>query len=841
MLTPIIFFSNFVAQAQEYNNLQEAGSIRLPDGVTPDFIVPSNVFLSFRPNPIGVNQTILINIWMDPPLHVSRYHTGYRVIITNPSGQVNTVELDSYRGDSTSWLEWWVDQIGTWTIEFEFLGSYFPAGNYSIPEGTSVYLPRIVNFNESCYYSPATTGPQELIVQENPVYSWPPADLPDEYWTRPVAFENREWESILGNYPWRGPGGGPDWPAETNTYYNERYDFIPYVEGPETGHIVWRRQDAMSGIIGGEVPHFQMSTSGSNPNIIYCGRCYSTRTKVVEDGSTQLVWESYDLRTGEVYWEKTGITQVPSYIEYDEGYGEIPGAAGRAFGDIGYVSLVYIGNGRLIKYDPFTGDVVLNASIAPMTSGTYYMNRHVLTVQSLGEEEYRLINWTTSGQPAEMGTHARNYAIISNTSYAMNGFPTLQDWESGLGASFTTLAPPAMGGYYGSNIQGYDLISGEKLWEKTIDDTIYVGSCAVADHGKVAILMKGGYFLCWDLKTGDQLWKSELMDYPWGESSFGGYSMQSAYGMLFRESYDGVYAFDWDDGSIVWKYEDPANPYETPYINENGETVYSFDSDAVIADGKLYTINNEHTPTPPITRGWGVNCIDAYTGERIWKLAGVWVWAGPGPISDGYMTVSSSDGYTYAFGKGPTTTTLSASPKVSVHGTSVLLEGSVFDISPGAKQNGIVERFPNGLPAVDVQSVSSWMEYVYLQHTFSEDIKGVEVKLEAIDPNSNNQDLGTATTDINGNFGFAFEPEIPGIYKIIATFEGSDAYYLSSQTTYITVDEALSPATPIDTEEPEVTVEPTAETAFITTEIAVIIVVSVILGVAAFFVLRRRE
>ncbi|MFZ7138654.1 MAG: hypothetical protein ACOWW1_09600 [archaeon] len=205
------------------------------------------------------------------------------------------------------------------------------------------------------------------------------------------------------------------------------------------------------------------------------------------------------------------------------------------------------------------------------------------------------------------------------------------------------------------------------------------------------------------------------------------------------------------------------------------------------------------------------------------------------------MTVSSSDGYTYAFGKGPTITTLSVSPKVSVHGTSVLLEGSVLDISPGAKQKGIVERFPNGLPAVDVQSVSSWMEYVYLQHTFSEDIKGVEVKLEAIDPNSNNQDLGTATTDINGNFGFAFEPEIPGIYKIIATFEGSDAYYLSSQTTYITVDEALSPATPIDTEEPEVTVEPTAETAFITTEIAVIIVVSVILGVAAFFVLRRRE
>ena len=44
------------------------------------------------------------------------------------------------------------------------------------------------------------------------------------------------------------------------------------------------------------------------------------------------------------------------------------------------------------------------------------------------------------------------------------------------------------------------------------------------------------------------------MDYPWSSASFGAYALQSAYGLLFREAYDGVYAFDWETGKIAWKY-----------------------------------------------------------------------------------------------------------------------------------------------------------------------------------------------------------------------------------------------------------------------------------------------
>ncbi len=161
LVTSAFVLITSLVQAQ-YNNVQEGGSIPLPAGVTPDFEVDTNVFLSFRPDPVGVGQEILVNLWMEPPIHVSRYMTGYQITITAPDGTENVITMDSYRGDSTAWFPWIVDQVGTWKIRFDFPGAFFPAGNYTVPEGIAVYLPRNIEFTESCYYKPATTGDQEL-------------------------------------------------------------------------------------------------------------------------------------------------------------------------------------------------------------------------------------------------------------------------------------------------------------------------------------------------------------------------------------------------------------------------------------------------------------------------------------------------------------------------------------------------------------------------------------------------------------------------------------------------------------------------------------------------------
>ena len=71
---------------QQYMNMQEGGSLPLPSGVTPDYSVETSARLSFRPNPVGVGQQVLINALIVPPVHVSRYLKDLTIIITKPDG-----------------------------------------------------------------------------------------------------------------------------------------------------------------------------------------------------------------------------------------------------------------------------------------------------------------------------------------------------------------------------------------------------------------------------------------------------------------------------------------------------------------------------------------------------------------------------------------------------------------------------------------------------------------------------------------------------------------------------------------------------------------------------------
>jgi len=134
--------------------------------------------------------------------------------------------------------------------------------------------------------------------------------------------------------------------------------------------------------------------------------------------------------------------------------------------------------------------------------------------------------------------------------------------------------------------------------------------------------------------------------------------------------------------------------------------------------------------------------------------------------------------------------------------------------------------------------MDDWMEYLYHERPIPTDAEGVEVVLETFDPNGNTHEIGRTNTDISGGFGLSFTPQIAGDYKITATFEGSESYASSMDITYLVVTEAPSPAQPI---EPEPT-EPT-EAPFITTEIAIIIAVVIVavIGVVAYWALRKRK
>jgi hypothetical protein len=123
-------------------------------------------------------------------------------------------------------------------------------------------------------------------------------------------------------------------------------------------------------------------------------------------------------------------------------------------------------------------------------------------------------------------------------------------------------------------------------------------------------------------------------------------------------------------------------------------------------------------------------------------------------------------------------------------GSSLVIRGTVTDTAAGTEQDAIARRFPNGVPAVSDHSMGAWMEYVYMQKPKPTDVTGVEVVLSVIDANNNNREIGKATSDSDGFFSFAWQPDIEGKYTITASFTGSESYWPSHAVTAFTVDPA---------------------------------------------------
>ena len=827
----------------------------LPAGATPTVTITPIPHMSFRPTTVGLGQTFLVNLWCTPSVQASRAHPEFVVTITKPDGTVETLKMPSYKADSTAWFEYVADQVGTWKLKFIFPGTYFPGG--TAPGG--FFEPATITLL-SAYYSPASTAEQTLTVQENAVLPWPEDAMPTEYWTRPVHVENRQWWTIAGNWPATGyngmgtamwdelyPGCNPYW---TYSSMGMSSRLTPWVEAPDSAHILWKRQDAIAGLIGGQAGRYGASGEPGAPSVIYAGRVYDSYTKPGLGSSTSAstMFRCYDLRTGQVYWEYPVTTTsgggfffggtvglIPNLIEYNAPTtSEVTGAEAAGTWS---VNLIRIQSGRLYKWNPWTGALTANVSLSPISSAIFYRQPTkrgeqplALSIQDLGAsagtERYRLINWTTSGTSSDFASRIR-----SNTTYARSSLPSLSDFKSGLGAAVSGITQAGV--YTGETITGYDLWTGQTLWNTTLNEPMYSMLCDIADHGKVATLTAYGHYVCYDMRTGNKLWTSDTMDYPWSSAGFGGYTAFSGYGMIFREAYDGIYAFNWTNGKIEWHYSAPAaSAYETPYTDGNGTTVmpfYSFGVGGQIADGKLFTWNYEHTESWPVTRGWSLHAIDVFTGKGVWNLTGC---ATPRAIADGYLVATGwADGYTYFIGKGQSKTTVEAPLTATAAGTSIVVKGSVLDLSPAQ---------PN-TPCVSQDSMKTQMDYLHMQLPIDgifHNVKmtGVPVSIDALDPNGNWQHLGDTTTDpYMGTFGLTWEtPEITGQYQITATFLGDASYGSSSAATYATIVEA-----PSEQITPEIITETVDNTPVIYTVIGAAIAIIIALAIAVLLLRRK--
>ena len=791
----------------------------LQTGVTPNFTVNTVSYISIRPAVVGLNQIFIVNLFPVPAPNANRNFPNLKVTITKPDASQEVITMNSYVADGTAWFEYVADQLGTWTFKLDFPGVYFPAGRYldgyiiNATNGGTVYT-------ESVYYNPSTSKEMTLTVQEDIVPSYPTMPLPTDYWTRPVPYEYREWWTISGDFPWRGPSGGPMWDQlypDTNPYWGGyqltgmggpwRGTFTPWVQGPNSAHVAWKRQYSIGGIVGGDygfgvadVTIFSGSGVGRFPTIVYAGRAYIYNgfdgyagKDISQPGSGKTAvpyWQCYDYRTGELIWQRPleAGESAPPVIEYFN-RGLLPGGQVSITAEqLTAINFLSISGGFLRKYDPWTGAMVANVSIAPMTGtgGTYYMNGYCLCVQDLGvnvsaANRYRLINWTTFGTSANFTTR-----IQGNISWPWNNLPDTTDYNVGI--TVMTTKGFVAGAPNTTIIAAANIRTGQQLWNVSVPEWEYSTSTDYADHGKFAMLTEQGYFLALDLSTGNVAWRSDRFDYPWDEPGFGGYNVLSAYGLLYRNAYTAIYAFNWTDGKLAWKYQPiAASAYETPYVNSNGTTAYSTNIGGGIADGKYYIYNTEHSATVPITRGWQVHCINATTGEGIWKVGlpggGSKHTTDVGPVADGYLSIGGSDGYMYVFGKGKTVTTLTAPGTIVPKGNGVVITGTVLDMSPAQP----------GTPCVSKESMALQMEYIHKQMPIdgiwhNETITGVPVTLTAMDANGTSYEVGTVTTNgYYGTFGIEWVPPDTGTYQIIASFAGDDSYGSSGAATTIAV------------------------------------------------------
>jgi hypothetical protein len=378
---------------------------------------------------------------------------------------------------------------------------------------------------------------------------------------------------------------------------------------------------------------------------------------------------------------------------------------------------------------------------------------------------------------------------------------------------------------------GYSTKDGKEMWavNRTLPDGISIswntmqGSPA-GDGIYTQFYPETMTWVGYSLNNGAKVW-GPTDAYP---TAYGVYSWQARIGegKLFGVDYAGyVHAYNLQTGEKLWDFFTGSSGLD---VNYEG---YPLNQPAAAADGKFY-VTAGHAYNPPLFKGAKVYCLNATDGSLIWDELGFYNYNGIAIAEGSLILYNNYDGQVYCYGKGPTALTVTA-PDAGVRpDQSVVIRGTVTDISAGTNQNEPATRFPHGVPAVGDENQSRWMEYVYMQQPKPDNTIGVKVSINVIDQNGNYRNIGQTTTDSDGFFTFNWKPDIAGSYTVYASFEGSKSYYPSHAETSFVVDEPLvSP-----TAQPQVLAQTPFELYFAATAVAIILAIA-ILGV---LLLRKR-
>jgi len=815
-------------------------------------------YLGAIPNPVGKGQQVLLHVGiLDQLPSTDQSWLGLSVSITDPEGGTSTIsdiKTDSTGGTGVSFYP---DKVGIYTLV-----AHFPE---QVQRGTT--------------YLASDSPPVELEVLAEAVPVYPGHSLPTNYWTRPIDAQLREWSAITGSWP--------------NTPRNL---YAPYNDGPETAHILWTKPLTQGGLTGGELTGLSFEigdayegkwtgssgglSSWSSTAIILTGKLYYQES-TQED---PVVYHCVDLHTGEELWSKVfmdnrtiafGQTFHFDGINYHGAFEYIYVTSGGGWGG---------GSQTWYAFDSWTGDWMFTITDVPSGTNIYGPNNEIcryvidtragtvslwnttevvmkgLNVNSAGSwgsnvhgrtlDGSRGIMWTESiptGLPGSVQASFLNDRLIGAS--ASTSAVTL--WGINVNASRgtigsmlfepTTWTPPAVWAEMGLSVSGFQ--SGWQVWSQ--EDR--VGILWIKD-------VREHY--AFSLNDGTFMWSAPSQSYQDAFDDTPADARAIAYGKFYCASLSGVvYAYDIQTGDLAWKYE-ATDPYSEYLFGNNWWLKPLF-----ITDGKIYVAHLEHSPIDPRPRGGPFICLNATDGTEIFRINGAFRqtrWGGRGIIGDSIIaTMDTYDQRVYAIGKGASATTLTASPKVVAKGTSVVIEGTVMDVSPGTKDIDMQLRFPSGVPAISDEDMSEWMLYVYKQFEMPEDATGVTVVFNWVDSEGVWHDMDRTKTDATGTFSYVWHPDTEGTCKIIATFEGSEGYYGSrAETTFVVgapAEHVPTAAEIGDTTVSKLPAYPAAsdiaqETinklpAYLTIDLVILIIAAVVLviGLIAYMTLRKQK
>jgi outer membrane protein assembly factor BamB len=781
-------------------SVSAADYIKMPDRATKTEVAVS-------PTLIGLGQEVLINIMTYPAPNGPTYEaqslvpgltggfSNISITITHPDGTKETFkpidETLAHAGISIPGKAEIVGHlqfrykpaaIGNYSLAASFPGEIYTTDNQSPTVKVSVYY----SSSSSTHLTTFTVQKDLVLAGQLNGYPWSP--LPNDYWTDPVSTNNREWYAISG-----------DWTQDRYNILGQNYN--PYSQAPNSPHIVWANQVWSSGLIGGDwgSQPYASGVAGAG-GIVLDGKIYQQSAK-------SGYFDCIDLRTGQLLWQAPGTLSRATRL--DPAYQT---AAQANEGQIdewlwGYMTASTTGTGSpfWIRYSPFTGDVLQNITNVPrdITSIKTEDGSPIVWVNQASLSNYNttkplklaysfLIKWNYSKLVDTVG-----YAQITSNDWRKgiewnistqvgdlvdvgdNNFrgPTcIPYWEAGV---VVVRTPNAM-----QQMEGFNMDTGAFLWKNNntvFDIDVQVEGIATSPSGPV-IKDDGASsnYVAYDVKTGKEVWRASTGEAPWG--MLPAYTFVYHNGVHFMGSYDGhVYAYKNTDGSLVWQSDYLGQEFEAIYNNQ------PFNGRAAGADGKLYYSTDTTYRAMPRTRFHCTVCINETTGDFIWRLP---IAIQPTAIADGYLVGRDGDnGMQYVVGKGRTSTSVTAPDTSQALGTTVLIRGSVLDQSPGK---------PN-TPAVADQDMSEWMDYLYGQNATlinsPPSPNGVTVRLYAVDPNGNVAEIGTTTSDSSGQYAVEWTAPQAGIYRITATFDGSNSYYGSWSETSLSIKQGAE-ATP---------------------------------------------